>query len=264
MAQRVQRWNQGALGDVVNGVHGDRIVAHCHTVSIFWALDPGPYGALHMSRRWIRHPLAWLAGVMIVGSVAAFPLLWQAWVDARYTAVIHRIGDAPPRRVAIVLGARVYPSGNLSGMLRDRVDTAVELYKADKVDKLLMTGDNSQLDYNEPDAMKAYAVAQGVPAADIQPDYGGRRTYDSCYRARAIFQVKSAIVVTQAFHLPRALFLCDHLGIDAVGVVADRRPYDPRSIAWSETRELPALITALLDVIRRAPPPVLGEPIPLE
>ena len=127
-----------------------------------------------------------------------------------------------------------------------------------------MTGDNSQADYNEPDAMKAYAVAQGVPAADIQPDYGGRRTYDSCYRAKAIFQVESAIIVTQGFHLARALFLCNELGVPAVGVVADRRPYDPRSVAWSETRELPAALFAVIDVLRKAPPPVLGEPIPIE
>ena len=97
-------------------------------------------------------------------------------------------------------------------MLRDRVNTAIDLYKAGKVQKLLMTGDNSHVDYNEPDAMKAYAVAQGVPAADIQPDYGGRRTYDSCYRAKAVFQVDEAIVVTQGFHLSPALFLCTELG----------------------------------------------------
>jgi SanA protein len=112
--------------------------------------------------------------------------------------------------------------------------------------------------------MMAYAIAQGVPAEDIQPDYAGRRTYDTCYRAKAIFQIESAVLVTQRFHLPRALFLCDQLGIKAVGVAADQRVYDPRSVAFSETREVPALVVALLDVIRRAPPPVLGEPIPLK
>ena len=147
-------------------------------------------------------------------------------------------------------------------MLRDRVDTAVDLYKRGAVQKLLMSGDNSRVDYNEPDAMATYAIAQGVPAADIQPDYGGRRTYDSCYRARDIFHVKSAIIVTQAFHLPRALFLCDQLGVQAVGVAADRNRYDPRSIAWSETREVPALLGALYDAIRKAPPPILGSADP--
>jgi SanA protein len=103
-----------------------------------------------------------------------------------------------------------------------------------------------------------------VAPAALQPDYGGRRTYDSCYRAKAIFQVEQLLVVTQAFHLPRALFLCSSLGIEASGVVADRRLYHPRSIAWSETREIPAMAAALFDILRRVPPPVMGDPIPLE
>jgi SanA protein len=111
--------------------------------------------------------------------------------------------------------------------------------------------------------MMDYAIAQGVPAGDIQPDFAGRRTYDTCYRARAIFRVESAILVTQRFHLPRALLLCNQLGIDAIGVAADRRTYAPRSIAYSETREIPALFAALFDLLRRAPPPVMGEPIPI-
>ena len=102
-----------------------------------------------------------------------------------------------------------------------------------------------------------------MPAADIQPDYAGRRTYDTCYRARSIFQLESAVLVTQDFHLPRALFTCRSLGVQAVGVTADLRPYTRRSLGWSTLREIPATIVALLDVIRRQPAPVLGEPIPL-
>lgn len=176
---------------------------------------------------------------------------------------MYYLAHAPEDQVAIVFGARIYPNGTLSAMLRDRVDAAVDLYHAGKVQKLIMSGDNRFDNYNEPGAMMAYAIGRGVPEADIQPDYGGRRTYDTCYRARHIFQVESAILVTQAFHLPRALFLCDTLGTEVTGVIADRRTYDPRSIAWSETREIPALLAALLDVVRRAPPPVLGDPLPL-
>ncbi len=165
--------------------------------------------------------------------------------------------------MAIVFGARIYSNDRLSAMLRDRVDTAIELYQAGKVDKLLLTGDNSSVYYNEPGAMMNYAIAHGVDPDDIQPDYGGRRTYDSCYRAKHVFQVSDAVLVTQAFHLPRALFLCSSMGLESSGVIADRRPYDPRSIAWSEMREVPALIVALSDAIRRIPPPVLGDPIPI-
>ncbi|MCA9872424.1 MAG: YdcF family protein, partial [Anaerolineales bacterium] len=162
----------------------------------------------------------------------------------------------------IVFGAAVYGNGRLSPVLRDRVETAVQLYKTGRVDKILMSGDNQTLEYDEPSAMVAYAVAQGVPAADVQPDYGGRRTYDTCYRARDIFQVESAVLVTQAFHLPRALFTCRQLGITAVGVAADLRTY--RAAGWYETRETAATLVALWDVVRHSPPPVLGEPLPLQ
>jgi len=215
---------------------------------------------------WKRRILIWsgIGAALLVVAFLGITWLWPAWVDSQYAATIVPVTAAPSERVAIVFGARVYTSGRLSGMLRDRVDTAIELYKAGKVQKLLLSGDNQFAEYNEPGAMMEYAIAQGIPAEDIQPDYGGRRTYDSCYRAKQVFQVESAILVTQRFHLPRALFLCEHLGIEAVGVVADRRPYDPRSVAYSETREIPALAVALFDVIRRAPPPVLGAPIPLQ
>jgi SanA protein len=213
--------------------------------------------------RLLQRPLILFCALFVSAAGLAFPFVWQGWVDSQYGRLIYSAADVPDERVALVLGARVYATGRLSGMLRDRVETAVALYKAGKVQKLLMSGDNSSLEYNEPDAMMAHAIAMGVPAADVQPDYAGRRTYDSCYRARAIFQVESAVIVTQAFHLPRALFLCNQLGVQSVGVAADQRQYDPRSIAWSESREVPATFFALLDVIRRAPPAVLGDPIPL-
>ena len=192
-----------------------------------------------------------------------FPFGWQAWIQARYAPQIYAPEKVPAQRVAIILGARVYRGGRLSAMLRDRVDTAIALYQMGKVEKLLVSGDNSRADYDEPGAMMTYAISRGVAATDIQPDYGGRRTYDSCYRAQAIFQIEEAILVTQAFHLPRALFLCENLGITVTGVAADLRTYHPRSIAWSEMREIPASLLALIDVVRRSPPPVLGEPIPL-
>ncbi len=209
-----------------------------------------------------------VVGILFAATVAAFPFVWHMGVENRYSSQMYTIEKAitylPSDRVAVVFGARVYRSGRLSAMLRDRVDTAVQLYRTGLVDQLLVSGDNSSADYNEPDAMMAYAIAQGVDPADIQPDYAGRRTYDTCYRAREIFQLDAAVLVTQEFHLPRALFTCNSLGVDSVGVIADRRDYDPRSIAWSESREVPALLLALVDVIRRLPPPVLGEPIPLQ
>lgn len=207
-------------------------------------------------------PLITSAVLVVLCLALLSPFAWQRWVNWRFRDRLLTVDTVTHHRVAIVFGARIYGDQRLSAMLRDRVDTAVDLYHSGKVDKLLLSGDNSSVYYNEPGAMMAHAVARGVDPVDIQPDYGGRRTYDTCYRARHVFQVADAVLVTQAFHLPRALLLCSGLGLESVGVVADRRNYDPRSIAWSEMREVPALVVALTDLIRRTPPPVLGDPIP--
>ncbi len=201
----------------------------------------------------------WLLLVLVV--VASLPFVWRTAVQRYYQRYIYTPETIPAQRVAVVFGAAVYGNGRLSAVLRDRVDTAVSLYQSGQVDKLLMSGDNQTLDYDEPSAMVAYAIAQGVPAADVQPDYGGRRTYDTCYRAREVFQVEEAVLVTQAFHLPRALFTCRQLGVDSVGVMADLRPY--RGARWYAIREVGATLMALWDVIRQLPPPVLGDPLPL-
>ena len=117
---------------------------------------------------------------------------------------IYTVSDVPAQRVAIVFGAGLRYDGTPTAILKDSVQTAVQLYQQGKVDKLLMSGDNSFVEYNEPEAMRQYALDLGVPEADIVSDYAGRRTYDTCYRAKVIFQVQSAILVTQNFHLPRA------------------------------------------------------------
>lgn len=171
--------------------------------------------------------------------------------------------EVPARPVAIVFGAGLTRSGEASTVLRDRILAAADLYFAGKVKKLLMTGDNSTMDYNEPAAMREYALSLGVPDEDIVLDYAGRRTYDSCYRAREIFGVEQAILVTQDFHLPRALYLCNMLGIDGVGVVADNFRYRRMSLLFWNARELAATLTALLDVHITRPLPILGEPEPI-
>lgn len=171
--------------------------------------------------------------------------------------------EVPARPVAIVFGAGLTRSGEASAVLRDRIQTAARLYFAGKAQKLLMTGDNSTLEYNEPAAMRRYALSLGIPDEDIVLDYAGRRTYDSCYRAGEIFGVEKAILVTQDFHLPRALYLCNMLGIDGVGVAAENYRYRRISRLFWNTRELAATITALIDVHITRPLPILGEPQPI-
>jgi SanA protein len=141
--------------------------------------------------------------------------------------------------------------------------TAAQLYVNGKVEKLLMSGDNSTLDYNEPLAMLEYALSLGVPREAIVLDYAGRRTYDTCYRARAVFGVEKAILVTQDFHLPRALFLCNALGLEAVGVEASNFYYLKRSRLIWNTRELLATFGAFVDVYVKKPVPILGDPEPI-
>ena len=201
--------------------------------------------------------------LIAAGGAVAFPFAWRAWIEARYGDRIYSVEQVAPQRVAIVYGAAVYGSGRLSPMLRDRMETAILLYETGKVQHLLLSGDNQTVEYNEPLRMMEYAISRGVPAEAIQPDYGGRRTYDTCYRAHSVFQIEEAILVTQLFHLPRALYTCQQLGLNVVGVAADLRDYSPRSIGWSRTREVAALLRALVDAILQQPPPVLGEPIPL-
>ncbi len=175
----------------------------------------------------------------------------------------YNVATVSPVPVAIVFGAGLTRSGQPTAILADRVETAAQLYFAGKVQKLLMSGDNRTMNYNEPEAMRQYAMALGVPSVDIVLDYAGRRTYDTCYRARAIFGLDSALLVTQPFHMPRALFLCNLLGIKAYGVEANNhRFWPPLMFIWN-VREQLATVGAFMDVFVSRPVPVLGVPEPI-
>ena len=171
--------------------------------------------------------------------------------------------SVPPAPVAIVFGAGLWRDGTPTTILRDRISTAADLYFNGKVKKILMSGDNSYIDYNEPGAMRQYALSLGVPEEDIVLDYAGRRTYDTCYRASAIFGVKQAILVTQGFHLPRALYTCNVLGLKAVGVASDHQVYRKSSMIFWNLRELAATLTALVQVHLTHPMPILGDHEPI-
>ncbi len=207
---------------------------------------------------------SWKVLAFIAGGVLLIGLPW-IYVRLKTQSRIYRTAaDAPEAPVAIVFGAGLYRDGTPMPVLADRVATAVDLYKAGKVRKLLLTGDNRFPEYNEPEAMRRYAISLGVPEADLVADFAGRRTYDSCYRARFIFQVTKAILVSQEFHLPRAVYLCDQLGINAVGVAADRRVYPASSLIQWNLREWAACVFAILETQITHPQPVLGPVEPLE
>lgn len=206
--------------------------------------------------------LRWtLGGLAVLGVVVALPRLYTA---LKYTPQITAVAEAPERRVAIVFGAGLRRDGRPTAVLYDRVLTAVQLYQQGKVHKLLLSGDNRFENYNEPASMKQAAIELGVPEQDIVLDYAGQRTYDTCYRARHIFGLQEAVLITQSFHLPRALFLCEALGVNAVGVSADQRTYLRGSqLVWN-VREVMATAAALWDVLIARPTPILGEPITIE
>lgn len=176
---------------------------------------------------------------------------------------IFTVKSVPADKAAIVFGAGLDRDGTPSPVLRDRVATAAELYFQGKVTKLLMSGDNRFLDYNEPGSMQAYAVSLGVPEEDIVLDYAGRRTYDTCYRAKEIFGLDEAILVTQGYHLPRAIFTCSGLGLSVTGVKSDLRTYQSNTeLLWS-VRELVASSVAVWQVWISHPLPVLGDKEPI-
>jgi vancomycin permeability regulator SanA len=182
----------------------------------------------------------------------------------RYASTrVSPVEEIDPQPVAVVFGAGLWRDGSPTPVLRDRVRTAADLYFAGKVDVLLMSGDNRIETYNEPAAMRTYAQSLGIPDANIVLDYAGRRTYDTCFRAKEIFGVKKAILVTQKFHLSRAVYTCNILGIEASGVPADQRQYRRRALAYWQLREFVATIVAMWEVHITQPLPVLGVPEPI-
>ncbi len=164
-------------------------------------------------------------------------------------------------RVAIVFGASVYSNGDLSPILEDRVDTAIELYRARKVDRILVSGDNRHPSYNEPKAMQEYLATHAVAPRDVIVDYAGRSTYETCLRAREVFGLERAVLVTQGYHLPRALYIANNLGLDAVGMAGDLR-LKPK-IDYQSIREWAAEVKAYLNLKYFPPDTLLGERMPI-
>ena len=199
-----------------------------------------------------------LATLLLLILVITVPRLIMVYQANKRT---YPVDEVPSTRAAIVFGAGLTASGAPTTVLKDRVATAVRLYQSGKVEKVLMSGDNRFLNYNEPGAMKSYALELGMPEEDIVLDYAGRRTYDTCFRAGEIFQLDHAILVTQKFHLARALYTCSTLGVESFGVEADLRTYRDENF-W-KVREVMASLVAFVQVHLTLPEPVLGDKEPI-
>ncbi|MDN5570266.1 MAG: YdcF family protein [Propionibacteriaceae bacterium] len=213
-------------------------------------------------RRPLVRAVAWLAcvgGLAALGAAVgvAAPAVWTRAMAADRVLTADQ---APARDVAIVFGAEVYDSGRPSPYLQARLDLAVELYRTDKARVLVVSGDNAEAHHRETTNMKAYLVEAGVPARRIVEDEHGLDTYDTCVRARDVLGVTEALLVSQRYHLPRAVATCRAVGVDAVGVgdVSVKQT----SRRWNEfaARELGANLKMVWDLVTRRAPSADGDP----
>ena len=207
-----------------------------------------------MRQKWVKYFVwALLAVVLICAGMLAF----IASQTREY--IYHDMSEVPVTDVAMVLGASVTSKGALSGILKERADAAVALYRDHKVEKILVTGDNGTVSHNEVDPTARYLASIGIRADDIFLDHAGFDTYSSMYRARDVFAVTSVTIVSQDFHLPRAVYLARSMGLNAYGVEA---PGEGLRL-FNYLREIPATIKALYDVALGRTPKYLGPQYPI-
>ncbi|MFE2880146.1 vancomycin high temperature exclusion protein [Streptomyces roseus] len=193
--------------------------------------------------------------VRAVVAACVLLLLPSAWTHAAAADRLRSTADAPAAEVAVVFGAGLW-NGRPTPYLARRLDAAVELYRTGKAKVVLVTGDNGRTEYDEPDAMRTYLTAHGVPDDRVVSDYAGFDTWDSCVRAKEIFGVKRAVLISQGFHIRRAVALCGAAGLDAYGVGVD----DEHDATWyyGGTREVFAAGKAALDAAFKPEPRFLG------
>ena len=199
--------------------------------------------------------LTWGFGLLIVFVIAANVTIHQETKAYIYNGV----ASVPNAEVALIPGAAILINGGLSPIFLDRVNTAIKLYEAKKVKKILVSGDNSTLSYNEVNPVRKYLLSKGIPDEDIFLDHAGFDTYSSMYRARDVFGVTSLLITTQSFHLPRAVFIARSLGMRAYGVNADVG----HMLLKNYAREMLANEKAVLDLAGQRIPKYLGDKIPI-
>ena len=214
------------------------------------------------TRRNLTKCLLWLFILALV--IVAIPVGINDWVIQSTASRIITSEKATSLQdvdCILVLGCSVYPDGTPSPMLAERLERGVELYEAGAAPKLLMSGDNGQVEYNEVAAMGNYALQKDVPSYDIFLDYAGFSTYESMYRAKEIFQAKKIIIVTQKYHLYRALYIAQAMGLDAYGVSCDTQVYAGQ--INRDVREILARNKDFLTSIFKPDPTYLGDPVPV-
>ena len=217
-------------------------------------------------RKDVRYMIIFLIAVLCVSvTVGIYALCVNAYmVNSTRAKIISAEESAELSDVdcILVLGAGVQGT-TLSHMLEDRVKTGISLYELGSAPKILMSGDHGQDNYDEVNAMKAYAKENGVPSEDIFMDHAGFSTYESMYRARDIFGCKKIIIISQKYHLHRAIYIAEYLGIEAYGVDSQLRPYAADTNIYNTIREFLARNKEFIYVRLNPLPTYLGDPIPI-
>lgn len=201
--------------------------------------------------------MAGLGALLVLGTAGANVYVLLS-AQGEYTG---DVGEVPAAEVAIVPGALVNPDGTMSAMLAARVEQAWRLWRAGRVEKILVSGDHGGWDYDEPDTMRKALVAKGVPPRDVFEDHAGFETWATMVRARGIFGVRDAVVVTQGFHMPRALYLAEAAGIEATGLTSDLQGWGAQG-RISSAREVLSRVKAVADVSLDTPA-MAGPGIPI-
>ena len=214
------------------------------------------------TKKVLKRSLLILLCLCLIGALAVFGI--NAYVKSVGQERMLSVDEAAQLEdvdCIIVLGCYVNDDGTLSAMLHDRIKRGLELYNADAAPKIIMSGDHGRVSYDEVNAMKEYAVENGVPSGDVFMDHAGFSTYETMYRARDVFDAQKVVIVTQEYHLYRAVYIAKQLGLDAYGVSSDYRSY-----AGQTSRDLREVLARCKDFamcIFEPNPTFLGEVIPV-
>lgn len=206
--------------------------------------------------------LALVLAVVVVAVLVFVGTNAAAVLTTRDDIVDQQTAAAFDADAIVVLGASVRPDGTPSGILQDRLDDGIALYFAGAASKIIMSGDNGTESYNECWAMKQYAISQGVPSEDVFCDHAGFSTYETMYRARHVFGADRVVIATQTYHLYRAVYDAQGVGMEAIGVPSDYGEYVNQS--WYDFREIFARTKDFFQVLFSVPSTFVGDPISLD
>ncbi len=210
---------------------------------------------------WVKRLILIAIAMTVTLFVIVFIITFQIQSFAKPYILNSESTNKPTCYTAIVLGASVRRNGDLSSVLTDRVDGALELYSSGKIKRFLLSGDHGQKDYDEVNTMKKYLINKGVDSSDIFLDHAGFDTYSSMVRAKEVFKVDSLYIVTQQYHLYRAVYIARKIGLNAFGYVADKREYN--AIVKYTVREWLANVKSWMWLNTNHKPIFLGDPIPI-